>query len=287
MQNVPSFVARFFQALKMRGDLYERLTYSRICGGDVEAWRLTPKQARKGTVVFSHATGNDALFPQLTLFSSLLSAGFEVFTFDLDGHGIRSTAILSLANIRTAIAEALAALRSPSPVTLVGHSLGGTLALAHAAADQSGVKNLVLISAPLTLGIIPKAVIAEISGFAKSSLAEQRSFYGTWGVLPAIGPFKRKSYPVRLRPEEKRNYIEVVKNLIHELKVEQIAGSVKVPTLLIYGDQDFLVPVKTGEQLALVLPKSELQIVKGGTHFSTPFEAGVERSIVRFLERDA
>ena len=39
-------------------------------------------------VMFLHGLGNDALFPNVHLFQHLLESGYNVFTADLDGHGI-------------------------------------------------------------------------------------------------------------------------------------------------------------------------------------------------------
>ena len=80
------------------------------------------------TVVFAHATGNDNLFPQMPLFLNILKNGFNVLTFDLDGHGAQSTTILEKTNFWGSIDRAVEFLKREYDIKsfhLMGQSLGG------------------------------------------------------------------------------------------------------------------------------------------------------------------
>ena len=134
------------------GARLERVRYPRPeAGGEVEAWRLSPREPR-ARVVAAHGAGNDALYPQLALFEALVRRGVEVFAFDIDGHGAGSTTLFSPDTVPSAIAAAVAQAergRPALPLHLLGHSFGGSLVL-HALAEGAvaHAASAVVVSAP-------------------------------------------------------------------------------------------------------------------------------------------
>ncbi len=100
--------------------------------------------------------------------------GFDVYAFDLRGHG-RSPGARGVADLRVAVADHRAARRAISadgkPLFLFGHSLGGLVTAASAAEDQSGIAGVVL-SAPALLITAPahlRAIAGVVSLFAPSA----------------------------------------------------------------------------------------------------------------------
>jgi alpha-beta hydrolase superfamily lysophospholipase len=91
------------------------------------------------------------------LIPRLNALGFDVFAFDMRGHG-RSPGARGVADLRDAIADHRAARATLAaqgkPLFLFGHSLGGLVTAASVAADQSGVAGVVL-SAPALLITAP------------------------------------------------------------------------------------------------------------------------------------
>lgn len=121
------------------------------------AWR-TP--GAKANLLLAHGFAEYAeryvaryaqLIPQLN------ALGFDVYSFDLRGHG-RSPGARGVTDIKRAVEDHRAARavlnRDTKPLFLFGHSLGGLITAASVAADQNKVAGVVL-SAPLLLITAP------------------------------------------------------------------------------------------------------------------------------------
>ncbi|MGZ5295277.1 MAG: alpha/beta fold hydrolase, partial [Actinomycetota bacterium] len=73
-----------------------------------------------------------------------LASYVEAVAVDLPGHGRRAEERFTLARCGDVVQEAVASAPAGSPVVVVGHSLGGYVALAHAARHSAGLAGVVL-----------------------------------------------------------------------------------------------------------------------------------------------
>lgn len=259
------------------GMRWERADYPRpAAGGTVAAHRFHPAGPPRGVTVVAHGAGNDAFFPLIGLFKALLGRGMEVFAFDLDGHGRESTTRFSPESIPGAVPEALERARAGRdlPVHLAGHSFGGSLVL-HALGGGAPVASAALVSAPLRIRRSPGVLPAEALSFFTRACLGQRVHYGVWGLLPALGPFKRAAYPVRMADASggALRYLDAVEEVLRQLRLEEAATRVRTPTLLVYGERDRIVPVEQGARLAERIPSARLVRLPGATHYTTSFAA--------------
>ena len=300
--NQESWVARFFRRLAglrivVREEPYERAE----AGGTTMAYRLTPPGDLRGRIVFAHATGNDSLFPQAELFLTWLEAGFEIFTFDLDGHGAHSTTILSPQSAPTMIPQAVeVATKERPPLALfgAGQSLGAALWLKTASQAVVPLTSMVLFSAPYTVDLSARAGSSELLALLARDFWSQKHHYGWTGIVPPLGLWRRQDYPIRMvgGPQTSRdrqvnisslNYPRHIAALIESLDTQSIASSIKVPTLLIYGTRDKIVSASQGERLMELLPQGKLVTISGATHYTTPFHPeGMMAATRWFLCRD-
>jgi pimeloyl-ACP methyl ester carboxylesterase len=72
--------------------------------------------------------------------------------------------------------------------------------------------------------------------------------------------------------------------LIDSLELEARAERVRVPTLLVYGAADRVVPPVQGERLAALLPDATLRTVAGATHWTLPFHPAAMETVTRWLD---
>jgi len=62
-------------------------------------------------------------------------------------------------------------------------------------------------------------------------------------------------------------------------------GAVKVPTLVLVGDQDILTPPWFARELAAAIPGAKLQILEGGGHgFFWEIPEKVNEAVITFLK---
>jgi len=268
-------VPRLERWLARHGARIERVRYPRPdARGDVEAWRIIPADPR-GRVVAAHGAGNDALYPQLALFKALVLREMEIFSFDIDGHGAASTTVFAPDVVPGARAAAVAEAedgRPELPLHLAGHSFGGSLVL-HALADGtvSHALSAVVISAPVSVRLDLRVALAELRGFLRAETLGQREHYGLWGTVPAVGPLKRRVYPIRGAVEDGAPfaYVAAIQRLLATLDLEAAAPRITTPVLLAYGTADRLVPIEQGRALAARIPAAGLVEVPGATHWTT------------------
>jgi len=286
-------VSRLERWLAGRGARLERVRYARPAArGQVDAWRLVPREPR-ARVVAAHGAGNDALFPQVALFKALVDRGVEVFSFDIDGHGAESSTVFAPEIVPTALAAAVeeAERGRPSlPLHLLGHSFGGSLVLHALAADAvphalSGIA----LSAPVSVELTARVALSELLGFFHPATLGQREHYGVWGMIPAVGPLKRRAYPIRgaVQSGAPFAYVAAIRALLARLDLATTAAEIRVPLLLAYGAADRLVPIAQGRMLAERIPSAELLPIPGATHWSTAFAASAVGRAAEWVDEHA
>jgi pimeloyl-ACP methyl ester carboxylesterase len=277
--------ARLEAWLAASGAHMETVGYPRA-GGRARGFRLVPRGEARGRVLLVHGAGNDALYPLHALCKPLLRAGLEVFAFDLDGHGRESTTVFNVDRMEDALADAAEhaeAAGPPLPLHLLGHSLGGSLVL-HALSRPGWerVVSAAVISAPVRLRI-GWTVLGELRGiFGRAALA-QREHYGVWGVVPAVGPLKRREFPFR-GTAGGFGYVASVQALLERLRLDEAAERIRTPVLLVYSRADGIVPAEQGETLASRIPGARLEMLERAPHWCVPFEPRTVARVAKWLE---
>src|SRR5690606_38720159 len=123
------------------------------------------------------------------------------------------------------------------PLHVISQSLGAALAL-RAIAVGVPANSLSCITLPTQIQLGTAVAWREFRGLFRPACRRQRALYGGWwGFLPAVGPFKRAAFPLRLAPDwaAQDAYPVAIGRLIAGLDLEQAARMIQVPTLLVYG----------------------------------------------------
>lgn len=142
---------------------------------------------------------------------------------------------------------------SPEPVTLVGHSFGGALALLVTSLVPRSVQRLVLAD---SIGI---PFDRDVRAWARA-WAKQRDYN--------VGLSWRRTLETLARPFTENvlrrgNDVYRVARLCMRLDVRPYAKNVRCPVRILWGDQDTFIPRDVGEQLHALLPTSTLTVVPG------------------------
>ena len=232
-----------------------------------------------------------------------LSDDHRIIAPDLPGHGAsdKPAGDYSLGAYAAGLRDLLAVLDIPR-ATLVGHSLGGGIAMQFAYQHPECCERMVLIDSGglgsevswlLRLITLPGADLVAPLVFP--------SFVRGWG--DALG---RLAHSLGLRSprigESWRSYASLTDGPTREAFVRTVHGVIgasgqavsaidrlylldKVPTLIVWGDRDAIIPVDHGISAHAAIPHSTLEIVEGAGHFPHAEEpARVAGAVRRFVD---
>lgn len=265
-------------------------------------WRPQASHAPRNQqpiVVLGHGTGNDRFYPQRHLIEALMAAGFAVASIDLPGHGRSHRDLFSLPNLESCWPRTFATLdhHGFGPVIAVGHSLsaamlavsvaGGSESPDKATGDTTQLAGAILLAPPFSLEIGGVAVINELLYSVAPAVIAQVPRYGLWGILPALGWFKRRQFPIRLAAGG--SYVAVVTAfLAHVQPRARNSEPVKpaVPSLIISGGKDAIASADDGARWAAWLGSEQL-VIRRANHFSLPFQNATVAAILKFCQRIA
>ncbi len=191
---------------------------------------------------------------------------------DLPGYGGRPmSALYSAESLADAVAETLTA-----PVSLIGWSLGGMVALALAARHPDKVAKLVLVGASPAFvnrpgwehGLAPEV----LAGFADSLQQDYRATLLRFLSLQARGGDAAREVIGRLRESVfQRGEPDVATlaaglDLLRDVDLRDLAASVARSTLVVHGGYDTLCPAAAGRWLADRIPEARLALHERAAH---------------------
>jgi len=183
---------------------------------------------------------------------------------------------------------------------VVGNSMGGRIALEAAAAFPQRVNSLILLDPaaaglpfPLyarLLGLLPTGVGAVPVPWRKRIVVTAiRQMFANPERLPKAGYLAAADEFIRIYRKGRARValLSAMRGLIADEPEAfwQRARSIEVPTLILWGRQDRLVPVGLGHRLANTIPGSRIEVLPGVGHvpqFEQPEET--RRLVLEFLE---
>jgi pimeloyl-ACP methyl ester carboxylesterase len=251
-----------------------------------------PARSRSGAV-FLHGS---ALRTDLWHYQLSGIGGHRCVFFDLRGHGLsepkgdRQFSIGALADdLRSVIEDS-----GLKEVVLVGHSIGGMVALelcaAHPDLVDSVVKGLVLAnttSSPATETTVGGAALARAERFLRNPLDvlsthHQRVDRLRQVIRPTDQIFLAVSFAA-FGPNASARQIDFASDMLAETSghvlfdlvrsygdydVREHLGDINIPALVIAGSHDRITVLNASEELAELLPKAELTVLQRCGHMS-------------------
>jgi abhydrolase domain-containing protein 6 len=160
---------------------------------------------------------------------------------------------------------------------VVGNSLGGAYTAAYAARHPEHIDRLVIIHAP---GFMTKASIQSLEQLRRGRIPEWAStFFGPWMVRS----FQRYYRPGLLSEEEVKEYALPYRDsegrhafwhIVREGLAPEVAanlaellGAIRAPTLLIWAENDTLIPPWTGYRWQHAIAGSRIAWIPKSSHF--------------------
>ncbi len=216
---------------------------------------------------------------------ALAGAGRFTFAFDLAGHGRsdgRRAVVESVAETVADIDRLVGEATNTSKPVLLGHSMGGAFAAAYATANQGRLSALVLSAPALHLASSPR-----LQAVVVQALASVAPRAGVTRVDPAglsHDPAVVAAFASDLLVWHGRFPARTAVELYRASRLAFAgAGELRVPTLILHGDADPIVPVRSSPNFfaALGSEDKELEIFPGLYH--EPFNELDREAVIAVL----
>ena len=228
------------------------------------------------SLVLVHGLGDGATEDWLPLIERL-QARYHILTLDLPGFGGSDAGDGDYSPTRYAqLLRLLAKRHIGRPFHLAGHSMGAAIALRYAANYPQDIKTLTLVDAA---GILHRLAYTKylaplgLEQLAGRELPARNLFSQLAGelldraqqrlpvdpeLLLDIPPLRRKM--LGDKPGALAAYALVKEDF------SRVPQRIEAPTLILWGEHDRIAPVRTGQVLDALIPRSELHIIAGAGH---------------------
>jgi pimeloyl-ACP methyl ester carboxylesterase len=225
-------------------------------------WQLHLSRAGTGrpALVLHHDIGTLDRLP----FYDALAASYDVLVPHHPGYSRsqRPEWMRSVRDIAVIYRGLLSELGIEKPA-LIGLGFGGWIAAEMASMAPRDLSGLVLVGAmgikPPEGDILDQAIVGYID-YARAGFHDQKAFDRIYGAEPSNEQLvewdtcREMSFRIAWKP------------YMYSQTLPDLLGAVRVPALLVWGDDDKVVPVSAGRRYAKALPNAKLQIVKACGH---------------------
>jgi pimeloyl-ACP methyl ester carboxylesterase len=133
-------------------------------------------------------------------------------------------------------------------VDLLGHSMGGQIGVAAIALDPSRFRKLILVDSAGLPELIRRPWLAPVKMLGDSSMRQIR-YYPTM-------------FRIGIRARAPREGLQMLRTE----SIAQFLANLNLPTLIIWGSRDRVVPLEHGSYMAQQIPNARLAIIRGAGH---------------------
>ncbi len=226
-------------------------------------------------VIFHHSFGNKGWLA----FHDDLTTGYRVLAPDLPGFGASERPDWARHPRDLAIVMAWwLRILAPGPVAVVGCGFGGWVAAELVTLHPEACSHLVLVGAAGLLperGRILDQVLISHSEYVQSAFSQRQAYEAVYGP----------DLPDDLLIEWDRNREMTArvswKPYMYNRRLVPLLPLVPVPTLVVWGADDRVVPLECGERYRQLLPDARLQVVPGCGHAVDLEQPAVLAGLVR------
>jgi pimeloyl-ACP methyl ester carboxylesterase len=253
-----------------------RLEPEPVLGGEMLVVRVGPPQAPRLLLV--HGLGQNGFTDWMPVLPQL-ARRYRVAAVDLPGFGYSSSPVAKFSP--TNYARVLAGLierDGAGPVTVVGHSMGGAVALRLAGQHPAAVTKLVLVdvagilqrtaftkhtaSVPIAVESVPEPLKESVARLRDLGNLIVERLFGLGGDPTRVLRENEALWGITMRD---RANVNAALALVEE-DFGTVVHTLAQPVQLIWGEVDAIAPLRTGELLARRLPNAQLTTLPGVGH---------------------
>lgn len=234
--------------------------------------------SKRPTVLMIHGAGQSSATWKFQLDLFRKEADFNFIVPDLPGHGESDgDGFRSVGGYKEFIKEFVGAL-GLNDLILVGHSMGGGVAMLFALEHGEELRACVLVDTGARMRV------------AEETLKAVRNNYQLFCDISPTRAFAENS-PEGLKKEFREGLLNTSQDVCYrdliacdEFDITERVSGIDVPTLIVSGSEDILTPVKYGEYLNNRIKGSSLIVIEKAGHFvmqERPQE--FNRALVNFI----
>lgn len=147
-------------------------------------------------------------------------------------------------------------------VVLVGHSLGGAIALQHAIKYSDDLRAIIMIGSGARLRVLPLTIES-----VRDTLNETQAWIEKL-VKPLYAGVDEKVRDMLLPSIARSGPAPQLNDFLccDQFDVMDKIGLITLPALAIVGDQDDMTPPKYSQYMARNIPSCKIEVIEGGTH---------------------
>ena len=191
-----------------------------------------------------------------------LQASMEVVLIDLPGHGKSpGDGCDSAGQYGDAVYKAMRGL-NPDRYYVAGHSLGGAIAMSLALFHPDAVKGLILIGTGAKLRVLP-SILDGILKEKERTIADINSLSFSQGTSATT---KEEAFKMMMSCRAEAIYKDF--SACDRFDIRNSVDSIRMPTLILCGEDDVLTPVRYSRFLKEKIAGSELALVKDAGHMA-------------------
>jgi pimeloyl-ACP methyl ester carboxylesterase len=211
-------------------------------------------------IVFVHGAGDSAgIWSQLPA----RFGAHAVIAIDLPGHGQRPDTLppqISIADYAHAVRQIIREELQLEQVILAGHSMGGAIALTLALEQSAELCGLILMATGARLRVHPDLLAA-----AQSAPQEALRMMSAWGFSSASLPPQHTAREAG--PGEGLSQLYRDLAACNAFDCMERVGEIRLPTLIIVGEDDRMTPVKYSRYLHERIAGSSLHVIPAAGHY--------------------
>jgi pimeloyl-ACP methyl ester carboxylesterase len=222
---------------------------------------------------------------------------YTLYSLDLMGSGISEKPQNQTYSIETHVAQVTKFIDEfhLDNAVLIGHGIGGAIAMVYTVRNPSKVHKLVVMNAPLSPGYSATGLwwlkLPLIGGMLTNDWFIQRTIHGGLfkpGSLPD-SVLDMYMQPYREDPGARVALLKQVTELdldpVVEKEVTPNLANLQVPTLIVWGANDPYVPLAVGKSLDTVIPNDEFPVILNTGHYELEERPEETRAVIKeFLD---
>jgi len=232
-------------------------------------------KAAKKTIILIHGLNGSAL-RDWRYQIPVLSNDYHVLTFDLPGFGDSDKEVAYYSPREYAkFINYIANRYAHGKAIVVGHSMGGAISLRYSEMFPQNIEKLILVD---VAGVLHRMAYSRqlMKGWLKTRVSDDsRMLYHADRIAnkvlnkvePIVGPLSSfmSQYVLKSEVLDIDSSTTSAVTLAHEDLTDALS-LLQIPTMIIWGENDTIAPIRTAQVLKSYLPEASLKVIKNAAH---------------------